>query len=517
MKFKKLGILGVLGFVGTALFSPSAFAMSDSEQMEKYGGVLYNEAEFLAKYDNVLSKDKLVAIDYNTYGSYLNTAEVTDTCHYHLNMDDLSDTFKNSSPFKGKIHVTRFGMEGVLVNGSAKCLPYSQKSPNNNIKDIGYIQNGKVYDRRTHTEFGDYGYPFISFQYDDYSKYVGKASFPDMLMFGATMPYFDSDREGILNVLTVSNSKVGIPTIPVLENGLIKNYGLGTDLTIPTVKFKEPLPVDITYGYNLYADVKELETLHTMANMYTEEFKNFDTPYKVAYNPAMLKQWVYVENGVPVSKNPYIKDQINKTATKPMKFTDGRNLIHTGLYDRFNDIYKHYASTEISTLGFHGLVDGDSDFNFHPNTPIKRGEFVSMLVRGADKKVIGKGTGKVFNDVNSSTPYVDEIEQAYKLGITNVTDGYFRPNDTITRQQMTAMLMRFYHVVSDSTIDTSNVKQFIDHDKIADYAKDTVYEANALGITQGSNGYFNPNNNATKAQGAIMVYRMFNMMGIFTH
>ncbi|PUB15210.1 S-layer homology domain-containing protein [Paenisporosarcina sp. OV554] len=47
---------------------------------------------------------------------------------------------------------------------------------------------------------------------------------------------------------------------------------------------------------------------------------------------------------------------------------------------------------------------------------------------------------------------------------------------------------------------------FKDHQLIGTYAIDSVYKATALGVIKGNEGQFNPKNNATRAEAAVMLY-----------
>lgn len=103
--------------------------------------------------------------------------------------------------------------------------------------------------------------------------------------------------------------------------------------------------------------------------------------------------------------------------------------------------------------------------------------------------------------------YVDFLKTS---GITTgYTDGTFRPNQNITRQQFAAMLFRYLGL--DETRYASVALPFADAGKIADYAQTAVKALYSIGIIGGTsvNGkpYFNPNNSLTRAQAAAMIGR----------
>ena len=78
-----------------------------------------------------------------------------------------------------------------------------------------------------------------------------------------------------------------------------------------------------------------------------------------------------------------------------------------------------------------GIVSGVSDTLFDPDRNITRAEFAAIIARAL--KLADKTAD--FKDVNGEwfAPYVGACSDA---GIITGYDGYFRPNDNITRQEM---------------------------------------------------------------------------------
>lgn len=114
---------------------------------------------------------------------------------------------------------------------------------------------------------------------------------------------------------------------------------------------------------------------------------------------------------------------------------DGDNL--------FSDISSHWAKDYINAAALNGAVTGGG--SFRPNDAITRREMAVMLVNAL-------GYGDIAATASSySLPFTDVAEDkgyivvAYDIGLTNgITETSFAPEDTATREQAAAMLVRVY-------------------------------------------------------------------------
>ncbi|MHA6258530.1 NEAT domain-containing protein [Sporosarcina sp. CAU 1771] len=193
---------------------------------------------------------------------------------------------------------------------------------------------------------------------------------------------------------------------------------------------------------------------------------------------------------------------------------------HTGNYDVrlsfdvavFEDIQKSDFKEYIKELTTIGVVKGKTPTTFGPNDKLSRAQFAIMLSRALDlPKVAYKGT---FSDVPVSLDWaVQEIEAAAEAGITTGSNGKFRPNEQITREQMATMIIRAIKYKDESVLeDVSNNIVFTDVEKIDDYAKEAVDLAAGLGIISGKGTegakFFDPRNDASRGQAAKVIYYM---------
>ena len=93
-------------------------------------------------------------------------------------------------------------------------------------------------------------------------------------------------------------------------------------------------------------------------------------------------------------------------------------------------------------------------------------------------------------------------------GIITGYDGYFRPNDNITRQEMAVIIVNAYSYLGKAGAN-GGIDNFSDKAAIADWAKAAVDTASSVGLISGmGDGTFSPEANATRAQAASIVKRL---------
>ncbi|WP_151733747.1 Ig-like domain-containing protein [Paenibacillus tengchongensis] len=179
----------------------------------------------------------------------------------------------------------------------------------------------------------------------------------------------------------------------------------------------------------------------------------------------------------------------------------------------FSDISTHWSKSTVETLYAKNIIDYSYSPTFKPGQKITRAEFAVMLSRGLG--LVGdRQTAQQFRDVQASTQTGDYIGAAAKAGIiTGNTDGTFRPDDNITREQLAIMIIRAMeyagYPVTLSSDTSSALSSFNDRAKIqrqsAEFVAKAVQEGIILGMTKTE---FQPQGNATRAQAATMLQRM---------
>lgn len=177
----------------------------------------------------------------------------------------------------------------------------------------------------------------------------------------------------------------------------------------------------------------------------------------------------------------------------------------------FSDVANdHWAKEIIAELKEQGIVSG-TDGKFYPNDSISRAEFCTMIAQCffKDEKAVGNVS---FSDVSSSQWFYPYTTLLAEKGIVNgVGDGSFCPNDMITREDMAVIALRC--LKEKTAVEESDYLTFIDAQRIADYAQTAVATLCNEGILSGTpEGMFNPKNNLTRAEAAVVVYKLLHRL-----
>jgi len=180
----------------------------------------------------------------------------------------------------------------------------------------------------------------------------------------------------------------------------------------------------------------------------------------------------------------------------------------------FKDIasVEAWAGREISVVAAKGAIEGKSEGQFAPKDKVTRAEFAKMLIRALDLENGSATEG--FADVDPAAWYAPYVAAAAQLKIINGrSDTKFDPNATITRAEMATMIARALKVsqgASNVADVNAALKDFADAGKINASLKDGVAFATTHKIVVGNAGKFLPNNNATRAEAAVIIYRALN-------
>ena len=105
----------------------------------------------------------------------------------------------------------------------------------------------------------------------------------------------------------------------------------------------------------------------------------------------------------------------------------------------FDDVSDSPYRQEIDTLAVYQMVSGVGDGRFMPESKVTRAEFCAMVANAMNLPV--PEDLKVFSDVPETAWYAECVAAAAKAGyVSGVGDGSFHPNDTISYQEMIAVM-----------------------------------------------------------------------------
>ena len=155
-----------------------------------------------------------------------------------------------------------------------------------------------------------------------------------------------------------------------------------------------------------------------------------------------------------------------------------------------------------------GLMNGTSRNRFSPYGTATRGMLVTILYRMENEpRCFGSAA---FSDVKPGAYYEKAVIWASQNNIVSgYTDGTFRPDAPVTREQLASILYRYtlYRGQDVSAGETTSLTGYGDAQAVANYALPAMRWACGTGILQGANGKLSPNGLATRAQLAAMLHR----------
>ncbi|MGE7614605.1 S-layer homology domain-containing protein [Paenibacillus sp. NPDC101420] len=178
----------------------------------------------------------------------------------------------------------------------------------------------------------------------------------------------------------------------------------------------------------------------------------------------------------------------------------------------FTDIasVQAWAGKQIQVVAAKGAIEGVGEGKFAPKSNVTRAEFAKMLIRALNLE--NNSAVQSFSDVSSTAWYAPYVAVAAEKGIiTGRSAAKFDPNATITRAEMATMISRAVKSINPAaTTNATAISQFSDAAKISASLRDGVAFAASHNLVIGNAGKFNPNDTATRAEAAVIIYRTIN-------
>lgn len=173
----------------------------------------------------------------------------------------------------------------------------------------------------------------------------------------------------------------------------------------------------------------------------------------------------------------------------------------------FSDISAHWAKEQILKAYKEGIVNGFDNGQFMPDKNVTRAEFAKMLAQTL--KLSSDVTSDTsFSDVSENDWYAECVIANAQAGIvTGDENKNFNPQSNITRQDVAVMIARALKYKSVELKKDSF--GFNDEADFADYAKEAINGLADKGIINGYNdGIFAPYQTASRAEAIVMLMRM---------
>lgn len=154
-----------------------------------------------------------------------------------------------------------------------------------------------------------------------------------------------------------------------------------------------------------------------------------------------------------------------------------------------------------------GLMEGVGGNLFAPDATTTRAMVVTILYRLEGEPAVTKDIP--FADVPAGQWYSNAINWAAANGIVDgYGDGKFGPDDTITREQMAAILYRYASYKGYSVSDLANLTGYTDAASVSEWASTAMRWAVAEGLIEGTNATtLSPSGDSTRAQVATILMR----------
>ncbi|CAM4489673.1 S-layer-like y domain-containing protein [Paenibacillus endophyticus] len=177
----------------------------------------------------------------------------------------------------------------------------------------------------------------------------------------------------------------------------------------------------------------------------------------------------------------------------------------------FTDLENHWSKSNICEAASLAIVEGMDVNRFAPNMEITRAEFAVMLARVLQVTAIEGEASPSFRDEESIPAWARPMVQAALAeGIINgYPDGTFRPQQTITRIEMAAMLSKAMKWESSGEQELS----FADLASIPAWAMPYVTIVSERGLVQGRGDHlFVPRGKTTRAEAGVLLLRLWHIL-----
>lgn len=267
------------------------------------------------------------------------------------------------------------------------------------------------------------------------------------------------------------------------------------------VKFTLPSSTSGKLYYNYTSANNYTSLVSTSTKYYYDSTPSLSkvifVPYKDYYGTVTIKYTAYNVDGEAFTGS--IKIEVVS-----MPETEG------SMY--FKDVTKDYswAASQIDYLYEEDIVNGTGNSNYNPAQNMTRGDFMLMLYRALD---LSANTSGNFSDVPKDSYYYKAIATAKALGIAKGSNNLFMPASSITREDAFVLVDRALKIEGKklSAGDYDDLSSFKDRKTISDYAVTSVATLVKAGIIKGSNSYINPKSFISRAEMAVILYRILEL------
>ena len=177
----------------------------------------------------------------------------------------------------------------------------------------------------------------------------------------------------------------------------------------------------------------------------------------------------------------------------------------------FTDLNGHWAKNYVLPLAKDGIISGKAPGIFDPEANITRAEFITLVAKLTN---LHPDEAAPYADVAENAWFAKTVSAAKAYGAIDgnlVADGNFKPDQPITRAEMTSVIVRLAEEIRGALLNQKD--GFTDAATFADWTKDYIAKAAGEGIVTGNpDGSFNAVGNATRAEAAVIIKRFRDLL-----
>ncbi|MCL6479594.1 MAG: S-layer homology domain-containing protein, partial [Peptococcaceae bacterium] len=169
-----------------------------------------------------------------------------------------------------------------------------------------------------------------------------------------------------------------------------------------------------------------------------------------------------------------------------------------------------WARKPVEVMASKGIISGTGKGTFSPAANITRADYLVLLIRTLGLMAEFDGN---FDDVEPGAYYYEALGIAKKLGIAAGSgNNRFNPKESISRQDMMVLTARALEKFRGlKAVDANGLlDKYSDKGDIAGYAANSLATLVKEGLIKGSGDRLNPRANATRAEAAVFLYRIYN-------